>query len=404
MRVAYFINRYPAPYHTYIRREIRAMESLGILIFRYALRPGEQYSGHPEDQIEERLTKHILRSSAYKILWCFLATVFSKPRSSTRAILETIELGWRSDSGILRHFAYLVEASVLASWCRRDSIQHLHVHFGTNSAAIAMLSRHFSGIPYSFTVHGPDEFEKAELLSIALKIKHAAFVVNVSSFGRSQLMRWSHPDQWHKLVVIHCGVDNLFLESPVHLPTDAPRLVCIGRFDARKGQIVLIEAVRRLRDAGIDCEIVLVGDGPYRAYIEEAIQRADLQDAITITGLASGERVKDEINASRCLVLPSFSENLPVVIMETMALGHPVISTYNAGIPELVEPGKTGWLVPAGDEVALSAAILEVLEANVGQLASLGATGRARVIERHDSMKEAKKLKKLFQDNKQDIS
>ena len=398
MRVAYFINRYPAPYHTYIRREIRAMELLGVPTFRYALRPAEQYSGHPEDQLEERLTKHILRAGIPEILWCCVTALLTKPAASTRAIWETIRLGWRSDRGILRHLMYLVEAAVLASWCRRDSIQHVHVHFGTNSAAIAMLGRHFSGISYSFTVHGPDEFEKAELLSIELKIERAAFVVNVSSFGRSQLMRWSRPDQWGKLVVVHCGVDNLFLDSPVQLPPDAPRLVCVGRFDARKGQIVLVQAVRRLRDAGVYCELVLVGDGPYRNYIEEAVLHADLQDAITITGLASGERVKAEITASRCLVLPSFSENLPVVIMEAMALGRPVISTYTAGIPELVEPGKTGWLVPAGDEIALSGAMREALEADVDRLATLGAAGRARIIEHHDSVKEAAKLKRLFEE------
>jgi colanic acid/amylovoran biosynthesis glycosyltransferase len=400
MRVAYFINRYPAPYHTYIRREILAMESLGVPMFRYALRPAEQYSGHPEDLIEERLTRHILRAGAAEIMRCVAAAVLTQPAASTRALLETIKLGWRSDRGIFRHLMYLVEAAVLASWCQRESIQHLHVHFGTNSAAIAMLSTYFSGIPFSFTVHGPDEFEKAELLSIGLKIERAAFVVNVSYFGRSQLMRWSRPDQWRKLVVIHCGVDNLFLDSPIHPPIVTPRLVCVGRLDARKGQIVLVGAVRRLRDAGIYCQLVLVGDGPYRNYIEEAIRDADLEDSITITGLASGEQVKAEITASRCLVLPSFSENLPVVIMEAMALGRPVIATFNAGIPELVEPGKTGWLVPAGDEIALSEAMREALQANVDQLATLGAAGRTRIIEHHDSLIEAAKLKRLFQENK----
>jgi colanic acid/amylovoran biosynthesis glycosyltransferase len=399
MRVAYFINRYPAPYHTYIRREIRAMEVLGVQTFRYALRKAEQFSGHPEDQVEEQLTRHILQVGHSKILQCCVATFLFKPTASVRALRETIRLGWRSDRGIFWHFIYLIEATVLASWCRRDAIQHMHVHFGTNSATIAMLAKHFSGIPFSFTVHGPDEFEKAELLSIGAKIEHAAFVVNVSSFGRSQLMRWSRPDQWRKLNVVHCGVDNLFLDSPNHLPTDAPRLVCVGRFDGRKGQIILVEAVRRLRDARVYCELVLVGDGPYRKYIEDAVQHADLQDVVTITGLASGERVKAEIIASRCLVLPSFSENLPVVIMEAMALGRPVISTYVAGIPELVESGRTGWLVPAGDEIALFEAMRDALEASVDQLARMGAAGRLRVLERHDSITESAKLKRLIEEH-----
>ena len=160
-----------------------------------------------------------------------------------------------------------------------------------------------------------------------------------------------------------------------------------------------MEAAQRLHDLGVPCEIVLVGDGPFRERVENAIRRAGLQNAITVIGWASGERVKAEIMAARALVLPSFSENLPVVIMEAMALGRPVISTYVAGIPELVEPGATGWLAPAGDEIALADAMRGILEAPVGQLANMGAAGRLRVIERHDSAKEAGKLKKLFEES-----
>jgi glycosyltransferase involved in cell wall biosynthesis len=292
---------------------------------------------------------------------------------------------------------YLVEAMVLASWCRRDNIQHVHAHFGTNPAAIAMLAKHFSGIPYSFTLHGADEFEKAELLYLDMKLERANFAVCVCSFGRSQLMRRSQPHQWHKIRVVHCGVDHLFLDNPVRPPLDTPRLVCVGRFDAWKGQLILIGAARRLRDAGIRCEIVLVGDGSFRKSIDHAIRRDGLEDIITVTGLASGARVKEEILAARCLVLPSFYEGLPAVIMEAMALGRPVISTYVGGIPELVESGATGWLVPAGDELALSAAMRAALSTPVDQLAAMGAAGRLRVLERHDSIKEATKLKQLFQ-------
>jgi glycosyltransferase involved in cell wall biosynthesis len=299
---------------------------------------------------------------------------------------------------------YVVEAAVLASWCRRDSVEHVHAHFGTNSATIAMLASRFSRIPFSFTAHGADEFEKAQLLSLDVKVERAAFAVCVSSFGRSQLMRWSRPDQWRKIEVVHCGVDRLFLDDPMQLPPSVPRLVCVGRLDAWKGQIVLLGAARRLRDEGIPYEIVLVGDGPFRKHVEDAVRAAGLENSITITGWASGARVKKEILAARALILPSFYEGLPVVIMEAMALGRPVISTYVGGIPELVEPGKTGWLVPAGDEIALAEAMRVALQATADQLATLGAAGRLRVIERHDSVKEAAKLKRLIQDNKEAVS
>jgi colanic acid/amylovoran biosynthesis glycosyltransferase len=404
MRVAYFVNQYPSATHTFIRREIRAMEGLGVSTFRYALRPGEHVSVDLEDEAEEKVTRHILRAGIGEILWCCVTTLLTQPASWGQATREAFRFGWRSDRGVLRHLMYVVEAAVLASWCRRDAIEHVHAHFGTNSTAIAMLARHFSRIPFSFTAHGADEFEKAQLLSLDLKVEHAAFAVCVSSFGRSQLMRWSHPVQWRKIEIVHCGVDKLFLDSPGQPPPTAPRLVCVGRLDAWKGQIVLVQAARRLHEEGIPCEIVLVGDGPFRKHVEDAIRTAGLQSSITVTGWASGDRVKEEILAARALILPSFYEGLPVVIMEAMALGRPVISTYVGGIPELVESGKTGWLVPAGDEIALAEAMRGALEGSVDQLATLGAAGRLRIIERHDSVKEAAKLKRLFQENTEAVS
>jgi len=142
---------------------------------------------------------------------------------------------------------------------------------------------------------------------------------------------------------------------------------------------------------------VLAGDGPMRQNIEEAIKRAGLQATIKITGWLSGEQVKAEIEAARVMVLPSFSEGLPVVIMEAMALNRPVISTYVAGIPELIQSGKTGWLIPAGDDIALAQAMNEALVAPITQLSAMGASGRRFVLEQHDIIKEAAKLKKLME-------
>lgn len=394
MRVGYFINQYPATTHTFIRREIRAMESLGVVAFRYALGDGgvNYKSVDPEDALEAKLTKHIFRTGFGEIAWRCATSLLTRPIAWGHALREAIEIGWRSDRGILRHLIYVAEAAVLASWCRRDGVEHVHAHFGTNSAAIAMLARHFSGIPYSFTAHGADEFEKAPLQSLDVKLKHAAFAACVSWFGKSQLMRWSHPDQWRKIEVVHCGVDDLFLHGTVQRAPATPRFVCVGRIDAWKGQLVLVRAARRLREAGVACEIVLVGDGPFRSRIEEEIRLAGLEGAITVLGWVPGTRVKEEMLTARALVLPSFYEGLPTVIMEAMALGRPVISTFVGGIPELVENGKTGWLVPAGDEIALAKAMHAALLATGNQLETMGSAARASVAESHDSRKEARKL------------
>jgi colanic acid/amylovoran biosynthesis glycosyltransferase len=160
---------------------------------------------------------------------------------------------------------------------------------------------------------------------------------------------------------------------------------------------VLVAAARRLYEEGIPCEILLVGNGTMRRDVESAIIQAGLQKTITITGWVSSDRVTAEIESARALVLPSFTENMPVAIMEAMARGRPVISTYTGGIPELVQAGKTGWLVPAGDEIALAQAMREALTAPVSQLAEMGAAGRCHILEHHDALKEAEKLKDLLE-------
>jgi glycosyltransferase involved in cell wall biosynthesis len=292
-----------------------------------------------------------------------------------------------------------MEGAILASWFRQDEIQHIHAHFGTNPAAIVMFASRFCGIPYSFTAHGSEEFEKAALLSLDEKLKYAAFAVCVSSFGRGQLMRWTPPDQWPKIAVIHCGLDTSFFDRSISPPPAIPRLVCVGRLDEHKAQIVLVGAIRRLHESGVKCEIVFAGDGPMRPEVEAAIRNAGLQHAITITGWISGDQVKAHIEGARALVLPSFSENMPVVIMEALALGRPVVSTFVAGIPELVQDGKTGWLVPTADETALTEALREVLDAPVERLAGMGAAGRIHVAEQHDSLIEGAKIKTLFEDH-----
>jgi glycosyltransferase involved in cell wall biosynthesis len=146
----------------------------------------------------------------------------------------------------------------------------------------------------------------------------------------------------------------------------------------------LVEAAAELARCGVRFELVLVGDGEMRGEIEAAIVHHGLGDRIRITGWADGERVRKEILAARALVLPSFAEGLPVVLMEAFALGRPVISTFVAGIPELVVPGRSGWLVPAGSVDALAGAMHEALTASPDDLDRMAREGEKRVRELHD--------------------
>jgi colanic acid/amylovoran biosynthesis glycosyltransferase len=222
-------------------------------------------------------------------------------------------------------------------------------------------------------------------------------VVAVSSFGRSQLFRNVSHDHWRKIKVVHCGIEPGFYADAPKTPAATRRLVCVGRLCEQKGQLLLIDAARRLSERGIDFELVLAGDGEMRGDIETLIAQYKLENKVRITGWISSHQVREEILAARALVLPSFAEGLPVVLMEAMALGRPVISTFVAGIPELVISGENGWLIPAGDVEALVSALKICLDAPGSTLEQMGDAARTRVVDRHDVDREATKLSALFQ-------
>jgi glycosyltransferase involved in cell wall biosynthesis len=259
-----------------------------------------------------------------------------------------------------------------------------------------MLAHALGGPPYSFTVHGPECFDKPQALKLADKIRQAAFVVAISSFGRSQLYRWIKNEYWHKVKVIHCGLEKSFYDVAPSEPPQKARLVCVGRLCEQKGQLLLLEACRNLKEKGLKFELVLAGDGEMRAEVERMISLYDLSDNVRITGWINSNQVREELLASQAMVLPSFAEGLPVVIMEAMALRRPVISTYVAGIPELVINRKNGWLVPAGSVMELTDAIEEMLSSSPKQLKAMGDAAYEIVKQRHDIDTEATKLAALF--------
>ena len=399
MTIAYLVNQYPKVSHSFIRREIAGVEAMGIPVARFSIRSCSAELVDEVDKQEQKLTQFVLEVGKFGLLFALLGVAITKPADFLSAIRLMFQVGWHSERGILRHFAYLAEACVLLRWFKEKGITHVHAHFGTNSTTVAMLCRALGGPPYSFTVHGPEEFDKALEISLTEKINRADAVVAVSSFGKSQLYRWCEYEQWSKIHVVHCGVDELFLKQPhIPIPEDR-RLVCVGRLSEQKGHLLLVEAVNQLALEGKTFKLVFVGDGPLRPNIESLIAKYGLTDHIEITGWASNKDVQQQILASRAMVLPSFAEGLPVVIMEALALGRPVISTYVAGIPELVEPGICGWLVPPGNVEALTAAMRTAIELPVETLEQMGRVGAERVALQHDAEQEARKLAALFPSN-----
>jgi len=397
MIIAYLVNQYPKVSHSFVRREVAAVESCGMKVARFSIRSCESELVDEADKLEQELTKVILGIGVKGLVLALLRVALTKPARFLEALRLTFKVGWHSERGIILHLAYLAEACVLLNWFSEQGIAHVHAHFGTNSTTVAMLCHVLGGPTYSFTVHGPEEFDKATILSLEEKIKRSTFVAAVSSFGKSQLFRWCDRTLWSKIHVIHCGVDAAFLAHP-HVPIPAaPRLVCIGRLSEQKGHLLLLEAANLLAVAGLDFKLVFVGDGPLRSDIEKQIAQYGLQKHIEITGWASSDQVREQLLASRAMVLPSFAEGLPVVIMESLALNRPVISTYVAGIPELVEPGVCGWLVPPGSAEVLAVAMRAALEAPLEKLEEMGKAGAERVAQQHNVDLEAKKLVALFE-------
>jgi glycosyltransferase involved in cell wall biosynthesis len=396
LKVAYLVNQYPHASHSFIRREILALEALGLTIERFSVRPSGESLVDPGDQSEQKRTHVLLHAGASGLILALVGTLLTQPVPGFAALRLAIRLGRRSERGVLRHIIYLAEACLLLKELRRCQAQHLHAHFGTNSATVALLTRALGGPTYSFTVHGPEEFDHPEELSLGTKIERAALVVGISDFGRSQLFRWCDYEHWSKVEVVHCGVDASFLSGGPQPVPDVARLVCVGRLAEQKGQLVIVEALDLLVKDGIDFEMVLAGDGPMRSILEKELRHRGLEKKVRITGWVSGDTVRKELRAARAMVLPSFAEGLPVVIMEALALGRPVVTTYVAGIPELVQPGVNGWLIPAGSAVGLAAALREVLRTPVARLNEMGRAGAERTAEMHDVNREATKLAEHF--------
>jgi colanic acid/amylovoran biosynthesis glycosyltransferase len=396
MKIAYLINQYPKTSHSFIRREILTLEKLGLQIDRFSIRHCYEELVDEGDIAEAEKTRVILGGGVKTLIVGLLNVSLSKPIAFIKALKLTLSIGWGSERGILKHFAYLAEACVLLGWFQKAKIDRVHAHFGTNSTTVAMLCEILGGPPYSFTVHGPEEFDKVAAIALPEKIKRAAFVIAISNFGRSQLYRWCDREHWSKIHVIRCGVDDAFLQLPDAPISTEPRLVCVGRLCEQKGQLLLVEAASKLASAGLQFKLVLVGDGSLRPQIEDAIARLKLKEYIEITGWASNTKVREEMLAAKALVLPSFAEGLPVVIMEALALSRPVISTYVAGIPELIEPGVCGWLVPASAIEELTQAMRQALEMSLDTLEQMGKAGKQKVAEQHESFTEAHRLAKLF--------
>jgi glycosyltransferase involved in cell wall biosynthesis len=385
VRIAYLTNVYPKISHSFIRNEILALERMDFAVTRLTIRTSPDIFSDVTDQDERDHTITLLDGHIMAMLWSAFGRMIRQPRAFLRALGVARSAFIYGTHGLVRCTAYFLEACRLADRMERAGLRHVHVHFGTNPATVARIASRLGAISYSLTMHGPDEFDAPERLQLGDKVADARFVVAISAFGRSQIMRWSAPRDWNKITVVRCGSDPLFMHHVTPI-TDTglsdSSLICVARLSPQKGIALLIDAAAIVAKSHA-FHLSIIGDGPMRSELEAQIEALDLQDVVTLCGWRDPQNVWREMLRARALVLSSFAEGLPVVIMEALALGRPVIATSISGISELVDR-ETGWIVPAGSVTALADAMIAALDTSTEQLRAMGEIGRERVRAGHD--------------------
>jgi colanic acid/amylovoran biosynthesis glycosyltransferase len=394
-QMGYLMNAYPMTSTTFIRGEIEALESTGVDVRRFAIRRWDQALVDPADITEAARTEYLLTGNLLSLIFGPLVELFTNPGGLAKALRTWIAQMRYSDGGLVKNVAYFLEAIQLRRKTKQAGIRHLHVHFSTNATAVAMLSKLLGGPSYSFTAHGPDEFSDRTSGRLLTKIKHAAFVIAISDFCKVQLICYSDMRFWDRIHVVRCGIRLDEFTPGDSLHSIEHTFVCVGRLCTQKGQLLLPKAAAALRDEFADLRIVLIGDGPIRGSLEELIVRYRVADMFELRGWQPNAEVRRAVQRSRAFLLPSFAEGLPVAIMEAFALNRPVISTFIAGIPELLS-SECGWIVQAGSESGLLEAMRAALRADPGQLEKLGTEGRRRVEDGHNVTANVRQLRRLF--------
>ncbi len=365
-------------------------------IHRFAMRGNVSDLSDPADLAEHARTEHVLDAGGRRLLAGLMRQTAATPRQFAAALRLARHRAAAGESSLSRQIIYMAEGARIAARARALSLSHIHAHFGTNSARVASYARLLGGPRFSFTVHGPEEFDNTAALDLGGKLALAEFCATVSSYGRSQMSRWAAPGDWDKVQVVHCGLDLGRWDTPAPLPDGPFHMVAVGRFAEQKGFGLLIRAFAQAWQRNPELRLSLVGDGELRPQIEAMIAAAGMGGAVRLLGWQDESGVRAAMTAAHALVTPSFAEGLPVVIMEAMACARPIIATYIAGIPELVRPGHEGWLVPAGDAGALAETMLVAAASDRETLCRLGASARGRVIQRHDIRDSARQLAALF--------
>jgi colanic acid/amylovoran biosynthesis glycosyltransferase len=406
VRIAYLCSEYPGVSHTFVLREVNALRRLGARIETFSIRRAKHLLADA-DHVAFKSTYAIVPPRIMDLIAAHLRLALTSPLAYAGGIGLMLRLGSAGPRGRLWQLFYFVEAVVLWNECRRRELRHIHVHIANAAADVALMAAHIGTSvepdrpwSWSFTMHGPTEFFNVDGFHLVEKLRRARFVVCISDFARSQLMLHCDPDMWDKLHVIHVGIPiEQFTDDGAHAsPVQAdPTVLLIGRQVAEKGQGVLLEAIALLVERGLRVRATLAGDGAARGDFERLAERLGIAARVSFPGAVGQDDICALYAAASIFCLPSFAEGIPGVLMEAMAMETPVVSTRIAGIPELIEDGRTGLLVSPGRPDQLADA-LERLLAEPELCRAMGSAGREKVVEEFNTERSAEQLYALFLD------
>ena len=397
MKIAYMMSRFPNLPETFILREMIEIEKSGWQVFLFPLICQQQPVMHAEAKAWLRrarclpyLSVEIIRSN-FKIF-------FKKPRTVLATWAQMVIENISSPRFLLRALVLFPKIVAMALDMEKAGITHIHAHYATYPALAAWIIQRLNGISYSLTVHAHDIFVERPML--ATKLKAALFIVAISRFNRDFLARevgeWVCP----KTHVIHCGIDPAqYPPRQVKDNNGEPfRMITIGSLQPYKGQEFLIEACALLKIPFV-CQII--GEGEQRPILAALIQKYQLQGKVELLGAKTQQEVAQLLAQADCYVQPSIiqsngkMEGIPVALMEAMASGLPVIATQISGIPELVQPGISGTLVPERSAADLSQAILHVF-AHPESTAAMSARGKQLVLQEFNNHTNCAEISNLF--------
>ncbi len=397
LRIGYLVSKYPAVSHTFILREILALRERDVEIEVASINnPPSRNDMTQLERDEAERTFYVKQAGVLGVIRAAVWLTARRPLGLLRGLRIALILGGSNLARILLCLFYYAEAMIISRWLLSKSIDHLHVHFASQAATVALILNHIVPVDFSITVHGPDEFFDVPGFYLTEKIAASRFIACISFFAQSQLMKLTPGREWHKFDVARLGVDcDRFLPRPFRKSPACFEILSVGRLVSAKGQRVLIEAVSQLIEDGRQIRLRFVGDGPDRKDLEDLVGQKALMSQIRFEGSINQDRIQEFYMAADIFALASFAEGIPVVLMEAMAMEIPCVATSINGIPELIRDGVDGLLVAPSDIRGLAAALARLMdEAMLRE--SLGKAGRLRVQQCYEISKSADRLADIF--------